>query len=341
MAITASALPNILSEIERQWRDGINKSDYIADVDTIRALREQQTATVTLAVGSKEVKAKTVWIESCTTGLADCTDDCEFDGPESNTNGVEYSLDLCKEATFKVETEVNLRGNHFTPEQFIANELLMKMKELDEWYNQQALAVLEAEAGIPDLNRLPAGWTWDSVAGNIVVPSAHIESIAGFNHLAYIGKVNKFPNPFVISGYAWYNAYLTAMQNAGNGEGSGDEQRRRMMKAYFDLLTVDNETAPDLRTFIVNKGSVAFAEHAWNANAGVNDYIRIGQYRFTMASKNIPGLVYDVFSEQKCTSTSKVYEVYKLKLNGAIMVNPTVCNADRTGIIKLRSTLAV
>ena len=282
---------------------------------------------------------RTTWLENCTLAVADCTDDCGIDGPEASSDSVDYDLNLCKEVTFKVPKEEAVRSDFHSSEQLVAHNMLLGMKLLDEWYNQQVVSSLELNAGTPDITRLPPGFTWDGTNEQVVVTPELAQSMGGFNLLAYMAKVNKYMDPWLLSGFMWWLPYMEAQQNEANLDGKGAAVRSRLMPAYFDVQDLDTAVAPDFRAFLMQKGSLAAYDHAWYKDAPKD--FRIPQSRMSIESRNIPGVFYDLIEEESCGTGSEIYGAWKLKLNSALMYNPTICNSTNNGVVKLIGSLGV
>lgn len=343
MSLVASNLQRVLFKADTLWETGVHKKQYEADVTTLKAVKEQQTAQLELVVqgngGKKKAMVRATWLENCALAAQDCTDDCNITGPEASSDSQDYDLNLCKEVPFKVAKEEAPRGNFFSGDDLVAHNLLASMKILDEWYNQQIVASLELNAGTPDINRLPPGFTWDPVEEQVVITPALANSMGGFNLLTYMAKVNKYTDPWLLSGFMWWLAYTEAQQNEANLDGKGDAVRSRLMPAYFDVQDLDTAVAPDFRAFLMQKGSLAAYDHAWYKDAPKE--FRIPQSRMAIESRNVPGLFYDLIEEESCGTGSEVFGAWKVKLNAALLYNPTICNSTDNGVVKILGSLGV
>jgi len=327
---TAANLATIVTTADKVWKDNMSNPDYVANVEALEAIRKEQTASFPdLQDPAKDNTVKVVWIDHCDATLANCTNDCTIGGAELSADGKDYTLDLCKTSGFNIK-EKALRSSVLTYDELVAKGLLSRMKLLDEWLAQQAIVKLEAFRGVAE--NLPAGLTWANASGDTEIPRAQW-NLSLIPQLQRLGIMNRFTSPFLLSGSNLWVDYMNAEANMGNDNGKGDAARMKMFRTYFDLWNVDTLTAPDLKTYLVNRGAVAFVNKAYYG-AFPTEYMT--QRRYSIASRNLPGVRYDVVYTNECVSNEIIHK-FSLYVKAGIFLNPTGCTETRTGIIALEN----
>ncbi len=323
---SASDLVKVQMKSDQMWVDNIGTGYYDSEVDTVLAiLKEQKTSDSFRELRSSE-KDKTVtmvWLNDCTETVADCSNDCTVGGDELASDSEDYALNICKTTGFTVK-EKELRGNVFSPDELIARGMLQKIKLLDEQLNVAILAKIEAGRGVNEY--LPDGW--ENVDSDTVVPSSEF----GTNmipRLIMTGKINRFKNPFVLSGEAlWYEQW-NAMIDQMNGEGKGDASRFTKIRLYNDLFNIDSANAPNKKLYLIHQGALALITKSYY---NIKPVTYMDNVRYSVPSMKIPGVYYDVIYKNECSSNEMLHK-FSLTLNAGIFLNPTGCSETRTGII--------
>ncbi|MES2395671.1 MAG: hypothetical protein V4549_06695 [Bacteroidota bacterium] len=334
---TCAILSKVQLLADLKWADSAKNKDYIAEVATLTAIRENQT--VLIEELQNPMKDKTVtlyWPEQCDDTTEACSNDCVVSGPKPGTQCKDYALSMCRTASFSVD-EKAYRAIAPTFEEAVAVSMLRKMKSLDEWLAVQAVTKLDSNKGV---NAYTAGK--GTVSGFNTNIAAAYWNASLFGYLSLVTKKNKFTNPYLISGTNLYEADFNARMNAGNAEGKGAAEMFKTLKTYFDVFNVDTTLSPDLVTFLVNQNALAFHNKAyWNWNAGDQQAEKWGGvgsstgYRYKVESKNLPGVFYDVTYKIVCANDETTHS-WQIKFTGDIFVNPVGCNINNTNILKFK-----
>lgn len=327
MAITNGALPLILEKASTLWPGNMSESDFTAKIDTLFAIRDQQTArlqTVNLPDG---VDVRIAWMTQCDLTVDNLTaTDCSFSGPEADVEKMDLSIDQAKETKFSVPLDA-WRDNIFGFADAVATNLIRAQVAQAEAVAQYCVGVIEANLG---QNTYDAGGTWTVSGTDNTIPSSQWDSTALFGRFQIAAAKNRFDNPFLLSGENLYQLAYMARTSQGNGEGKGDFVRINEMPIYNDIFNVDSVNSPDLKTYMINRGTLAFASKGYYPTRP--ESLNGNFQRFSITNRFFPQLVHDVETLVDCTSGVwkqhwKVIPRYKL------FINPTGCTATRTGIL--------
>lgn len=337
MAITATELTTAMVKQDLMWADSQRKQDYEANAVAANALIENTTAKLDVIQDTsnmKKRKVKIYWNDVCDPTVATTTPDyCSITGTAPNSNALEYDITKKVSSKFTID-EALYTTNMMTIEEVFADTLLKHMKALDEKVAQVSVSSLDAFA---QENALQSGLGCTDATGTwietFINPSLWSPSIMGY--LKRIAIKNKFGSPVLLDGSNLYDHYWNAQMNAGNSNGAGAKNMfdNSGIKLYFDLFNVD--AVADKSSFLMNRGAVAFAHKAWwdsfSQNAPKVD--SDGRRKFSIPSKNIAGLKYDVYITSDCSAQFEKHNVLLVAeydiLNGA----PACDHA--TGVIKL------
>ena len=321
-----SALPTILAKVSEKWMDPALNSDYVARVEGIKAIQNEQRVNLgEFKVKNKLNVVEVAWLKGCDITDQACSDDCTNTGTELESAVQEHALTLCRESKFTV-LQKGFRTNLFDPADAIAMGLLRAMKSLDEYWNKMVYTKLNTFAGVNAFDSTL--WTLGNVPQGIEteVPAASL-TVALVPELNLAAYANFMSNPFLLSGSTLYTQIWTAMMNGVNPEGQGTARMWDGIRKYFDLQWADSQNSPDKLFYLIDQGAVAYVNKAWYETPQSTKF----DERFTMASKNIPGLLYDVIYTQTCSSNDIVHG-YTVQTLGDIFLNPVPCEATRTGV---------
>lgn len=332
---TCALLANVQLEIDSVWADSAKKKDYIASVEAITAIRENQT--VRIAELENPLKDKTVtlyWPEFCGATTQACTTDCTPGGTKPGTSCKDYTLEMCREAVFSVD-HIKYRAVATTFEEALAVSMMANMQALDEWIAQQAISKLHLNKGV---NQFTGGV--GTVAGfSTTVPAANWNANL-MSYFSLVSKKNKFNSPYLLNSTNLYQAYENAQDNAANANGAGAKNAFSKLKMYFDIFNMSTVLGSDSYSFLVNKNALAFvSKNYWNwagTDGQSEQFGGVGSSagkRYKIASLNLPGVFYDVVQKTSC-SGSEITEDFKLSFNGDIFVNPVPCNPNNIGILE-------
>lgn len=332
MAITASALPALLLRADDVWAENATRADVMAEVEVVKALKANQTARVEEAVRASKTRTHTItWINSCSPTVQNTTDSCTWITDEGSTDSDDITLSTSKEAGFRVAID-DFRGNEFEAMDVVARNLLARDKELAEGIAAAGVAFIEANLG---QQTYTAGSTWTvSGTGNTIPADQWNASL--MVKLGIAAKKAKFVSPYIITGENLAIEYQEAMANNANAEGKGNWSMFGRMPIFFDLINIEEANTTGgtttYKSYLLDRGSAAFINKAFFSPRPEEIMGEAARLRFTMESKHIPGLLYDVEKTTKCVST-KVYEYWKMTALYGFFLNPTGCTATHKGIL--------
>lgn len=329
MANTNSVLPLVLERATTIWPDSMTAADFTPNWEALKALSENDTARKDFINLPDGVDARIVWLDNCDIAVDEsCSNDCTFTGVEAASYKKDLSIDQCIESTFSVKMDA-WRDNAFAMSDAVAVNLNKVMVAHLENVTQKGIAFLNSNGGT---NVYTNGGSWTVDASGTSIPAAQWDSTAIFGALVRTAKKNKFNNPYLISGENLDQLFFMSQTSAMNGEGKGDANRIAQMKAYFDLFNVDDVNDPDLVTYIMNRGAVAFLSKGYYGNAP--QVLDGNMTRFSVTNRFFPQLVHDVEKYNACTG-GVWSEHYKVITRFDFELNPLGCTAARTGIMRL------
>lgn len=330
--ISASTISQAIVAADRMWKDDMRKADFEANVGILNALIAEQNANVEILTGSeKERDVKVTWLGNCTNAVADDdNNDCTIDGEQVGSDSKVYSLTVKKMYKFSIDENAFRNNNHSMPEA-LATQFMLADKALCEAACATAMARIESFKGtnvVTDgIGTVNAGTTETDIAA----------ADWNANTFAYLYRVaiqNQFSNPFLLSGTNLFEDRLTTMLAESNANGKGNANLFKLMRTYFDLFNIDPANSPNLKSYMINRGSVAFASKNYY-NAVPTRYK--DDDRYSIASRHIPGARFDVIYKNRCSGETILHD-FKLKFKYDFFLNPQGCDADRTGILAFNRT---
>ncbi len=323
---TTTDLQNIRGRADVLWIDG-QQGATPPEVGVLQAIIAKQTAKVERFKQTDGgcVTAELNWIKETALEVTDNTA-CEIGGTTGDSANKTYTLGVNKVVNFTVKEEEHC-GNEYSMEEAIASLMNDATKAMEEYAASVAVAKIEANKGV---NALTAG------KGNVVGTETYIDSAQWDAKLmAYFKRcaiINKFSNPYLISGNNMFENVWIADKEYGNWDGKGNVAMYAAMQMYFDLFNIDAVNDPDLKTYMLNKGALAFVSNAYYAGKGIVDYGI--QKRWSETSKVIPGLVYDVHYDTTCGANDFMEHNFKIKAKFDIFASPVnALYPTRTGIL--------
>jgi len=332
MSITAgvfseSALVNIQVKADQIWNDRIQKMDYVPEAEVVKCIIEQTTAMFGDLKGKKDPSIDIGWINACDVSADSCTD-CTISGTELSTNVDEKYLNRSQCAEFTV-CENDFRDNFFNIEDVIAKGFLKASLSLDQWWAAQVVAVLNANVGVNELGTSGKG----TVSGTTTYINPAYWDANLFGYFARAAIVNRFQRPMLISGANLFESKFIA-----DFEACCENKRGKFgsMDVCFDLFNIESVNSPDLMTYMLNKGSLAFVTKAYyEGNSAANPVKYMDQHRWSMPSFYLPGVTYDVHYDNECSGCGDFFtHNFKVKTFGDIFLNPVGCTSTRTGILE-------
>jgi hypothetical protein len=323
---TCAQLQKIMVEVDRIWADNQQAMDYIPEVGVLTAIRENQTARLAeLENPEKDNVLKVFWPADCSETLDDCDDDCSIGGPEPESGCKEFELDICKKAGFSIK-EKTFRTINGTKEQYVAKSMAKRLKELDEFLAQTAVAKLNAFAGD---NAFLGGIGDPDAAGTYIAASYWTPDVYGY--FAQVAKMNKFGSVYMIHGSNLYQMNWQAQLNNLNQNQKDQLAKINTIKSYWDPFNVDSVNGNEKVSYMVARGAVAFANKAYYPLNNPVNYK--DDSRWSIESKALPGVFYDVYYTNECINND-VKHSWTVYVKAGIHSNPLGCDANKTGVIK-------
>ena len=325
---SASNMRSALERSDKMWKDDMLKVEYEADVDVVLAIQKEQNATLKpITDDRKDVDIDVFWVDACGMTPQDCTPLCENDFALLESKKKSYALDLCQEIGFSVMEESG-RTNLVDMEEQVAKGILMASKELDEWWAQMVVAKLETFVGI---NTVTNGR--GTVVGTDTFISDADWTPSIFAYFSRVAKMNKFKNPYLLSGANLYELAWETAYDRANGEGKGADAKLKSMRKYFDLFNIDTVNDPDMVTYLMNRGAVAMGFKNKHPSTP-KEFNGAGLTKSRTASRNIPGVAYDTTYSNTCIGDD-IKHTWKFKIRGGVFNNPTGCTDGRNGVLRM------
>jgi hypothetical protein len=308
------------------WADPMKNNDLIADVITAKAVLENQSVNFTEITGTKNQELRVEWLTKCDITVGACSDDCTIDGADASPACKDYEIGCLYETEFKVPLRA-YRDRTIEMQQSIAFQKLAHMMALDERIAQYVIAGLVTNAG----DNLFPGGVGDADPGiTYIAPQYWDDAIWGY--FDQVRRLNKFRNPYLITGNNLYQLLFNRPLESANAQGGAANVRKiNTLRVYQDPENIEAH-APG-QTFLVHKTAVALLNKAWNKINPINAEVKAGQYwEWSEESKNLPGVFYDFTMKETC-SGNDFYQAFKIKFHGLFAANPFPCHDDNTGVL--------
>lgn len=312
---------------DRMWKDDMTKADFEANVDILNAIRGEQNASLRLLEdGEKDRDVKITWVNNCDAVVeATTADDCDLAGIEAGTDTKTYKIENSRMFKFTVD-EMDQRTNEISFAETVAVNFLRADKALADSIASFAIPTIEANLGV---NTVTAGvGTFNTGTGDTDIAAADwTERI--FAYFYRVALMNKMPNPYLLSGQTLFDDKFLALMKEGNSDGKGSANLFRSMRQYYDLFNIDTANTPLFKSYMVNRGSMAFASKNYY---GATPIKYKSQDRYSIASRNIAGLRYDVYYTNRCSGNTIKHD-FMLKAHFDYFTNPIGCDDNRTGFL--------
>lgn len=326
--------------IKQQWIPKIAVFDYI------KSLQTAQVNTAFNTRAKKDFDIEVMWMNTCADLLIE-NQSCVRGGEEASTNAKTYKLEKEIVAGFTVRDD-EFRDNEYDADVAIAKLFLQADRQISEAFAIHLVEQLHLFAGV---NQVTNGKGFinpvDDTITDIHPSDWTAEIMAYFNRVMHL---NRFSNPAMITGSNLYETLFVSEAMALNSDGKGDWRLWGKMPIWFDLFNVDTPTEPDLFTFMVEQGSIAMANKAFNPTMAKY----LDHYQYTMPSKFMSGMTYDVFYDNACNDSESarypdmVVHNWKIKFTADLFLNPYGCDAeedehgvqtggDNSGVLRFRN----
>jgi hypothetical protein len=329
MSTVAGAFSETVLLNQRVLAEQISFDDRIVQqfkpqFEILNAVKAAQTAQVLTPLAQrKDVDVTVMWENFCEIAADTCGEDCTIGGTKSSTNTKDYAITFCKEVGFSMD-ENDFIDNEF--DMNVAKALLMADKSLTEAFAQYAVAQIESFKGA---NALTTGK--GVVVGNdtYIDPAYWTPAIAAYLTRCII--MNKLTNPVFASGSLLWEQYYVAQANNANANGKGDFNLWSGFQPYFDMWNVDSVNEGTLKAYLISQGALAMANKTYNPAVPQRTW---DFTRYTMPSRWLPGMSYDVFYNNECVGTNKLIQHnYTVRFKGDIFLNPLGCDQLNTGVL--------
>jgi hypothetical protein len=320
-------LTAVQAKADAIFADPILNNDAVVDAIAAKAVLEQQQGMVRMPsiTGTKNKELRVEWLTKCSPTTSECSDDCTITGEDATPECKDYELECLRESSFKVAERV-YRDRTIEKVEAVAFNMLRHMAAMDEYVAQYVLTGLAAAAGT---NLFTGGVGNVSGTTTYIAPQYWDDAIWGY--FDQVRRLNKFRNPYLITGNNLYQLLFNRPLEAGNADGVGNFRKMQTLKVYQDPENV--ETVAAGQSFLIHKGSVALITKAWNPMNPANAVEPApGYFLWSEPSRNLPGVNYDIIMQQSCSSND-FHEAYKIQLNGLFAVNPYPCDDDNTGVL--------
>lgn len=329
MAFTV-AIPELYRSIEVAWNDAIQRTQFIAEAEAARICLEQQTARIEPLIqgagpDAKTRKVRVHWLNACAITDSAPTDECDPATTELTDAKEDYEITGFREAKFKTSWKVHRTTPH-NLNQTVATGLLMAGKVLDEYLAGQFFAFLAANNGAheytPVIGSAGAGDVWEVADADMTVDL--------MPQFLLSARFAKFSTPYMVHGLNLWTERFKAGQYADNADGKGENNLFSRLPMFWDPVGASESSVSD-QSWLINKSAVALSTANFYDMAPAEF---AGSHRvYKIASRNLPGVYYDVHEQEICTSDDMVLS-YKLKANFEYLLNPLGCVSTRTGILQ-------
>lgn len=316
----------VQAEIDRIWADNQTKVDFQSYAESLRVIKERQTAELRdLENSEKDETVKVYWATDCNTSIEDCGDDCDPSGPELEARCKEYVLDICKQANFTVR-EKTFRASKLSRQEVVAKGMMKRMKELDEYLAQTVISKLDAFAGVNSFAGI------GSVGGDgttYIDASFWTPNIMGY--FSQVALMNKLSGAYMIHGTNLWNVMWQAQFNNLNQDQKDQMAKLGSLPQFWDPFNVDLVNSPVLASYMIARGAVAFVNKAYYPLNSPVTYM--DDMRWSVESPSMPGVFYDVIYKNRCLG-NEIYHDFSIQVKAGIFDNPYGCDEERTGVLK-------
>jgi hypothetical protein len=327
-SIDCGYLATVQAMADELWTDPIKNIDFIASAESARAVLEnQQVNLAPLQSTTKNYTVSLEWLQVCDLVVEACSDDCSIDGDDASPVCKEYELSCLGELAFKVFDRV-YRDRTIDAQKSVAYNMEIRKKALDEALAQAVDAALLLYAGTNVFTGSPG-----TVGAHVTTIPAASWNDNIWGYFARVARGNKFRSPYGISGDNLFQLIYNRLAELQNADGKGNVAKMGDLRNRMYLDPENIEVIAAHYTFLIHKTAVAILNKAWYPVGAANAVkLTADRMAWSEASRNLPGIYYDIFTERGCTNND-YYTAYKLQAHGLFAVNPTPCSETNTGIL--------
>lgn len=339
MAAFNVSLPNVLAALDEVMPGNIHAGDNPADVASLVGQLTRQTARFNFIEGTGFGKKKRQflvhWTKHCAPTVGSVTDECDLATEMSTDDSTTYTLEAPKEVGF-LEDQGGPQDRYRTAPHDrameIAKQIVRHLNAMDTYMAEQYIAFLVANKGEHEFTEATIGSAngldWE-VAANMWTDGLALE-------MSLAAQIARFPQVYILDGLNLYNIIRKAGFYGANDNGRGEAAIWDSMTYVSDPLKM-RTAAPDT-TFVINPGSIALVTDNWYDP--VPQQPAPGHTVFTLPSRNLPGVSYDVTRIDACSDNGYVTS-WKFRVNYKFVINPEGCKADRTGILSYKKIAGI
>lgn len=321
--LTPGDIVLIKIKAEQIWADNQVERDYVAHVDTFKAIKAEQTAKIVpLENKEKDNVVTLTWLTECADMLSDPTNDCVRGGPTPDADSQDYVLNITKKASFTIP-EKRFRSSTYSKEEVIARARLAALKQLDEWYTQRLVSAIDSFAGVNQFNGGIA-----TIQGTDNFISATQFNADAIGYFIQAGIINKFKNTYLLNGNNMFQQFWKANNTGGNNDMAEQMARFSQMRKYWDLFNIDAIVGAK-KSYLIDRGAIAEVNKAYYDPTPT---VYFDHIRYSTPSPSLPGVTYDEIYDNRCVS-DEIYHNFDITLKGGVFLNPKGCNADVTGVL--------
>jgi len=311
------------------------KADSQAWFATLKAVKENNRWQFgELSRSDKDITVQAIYAHLCADNAAPYTSDayCTQTCGQPSTNAKTFTLNTPIYDCFSLYNSVG-RTNEINMDELWATSRIAVDKNLLQLASQNLIsAVIEPNLGV------------STYFGKGVQNGHEMQFNSAYftaslvPELMQIAVRNKFNDFYLLDSGLLYNAIQAAKFNAGNANGAGDALAFGTLKYYADLYNIDLVNTPDRVMYMIEPNAIGFLNRANNANITKAAPVQVAadEWRWSEESVLMPGIVYDVHMTIACDPASdEKITTYKYIMRGGAWVNPTGCDSDNTGILRL------
>lgn len=321
----AAALAAIALRAEAMWT-GAQALNNPVNAEAARAVLVNQTAQFREFddYTTKNKKVNVTWLDTCDLVDEECEPNCEITGPEIDAQVEEYEPTICRKIDFSVD-ETAGRDDIYTVQEKSAAALSRAIGKLDEFWARQVMSSLDLYAGV---NAFPAPWTYDAANRTTNIPAAQY-NLSMYANLILQAQRNNLGNAYFIENGDLMAELLNAQLDGGNWDGKGDLARSQALRMYHDLFNFGKAGVTD-SLFAINPNAVAMKTVNYNADSPKTLGGTVQQVVYTVPSRVLPGVKYDVYYSFTCTTPAGAarahyVHAWRIETNGFVALNPTDC----------------
>lgn len=321
-------------KLDQIWADSQVNTDYIAEVEALRVLQSNQRGVSfpDLTDPTKDRKVKVIWLSNCpdSTSVTAIDDVCEIGGTEIGDNCKDYELTRNAMVEFKIARK-KYRTSMWSKEEVAARALLENMKALDEYITEDVISILDTFRGTNQY--VPSPFT--QAFNETIIPAAYWTPNL-FGYFAQAAIKNRMRDAYMLSGNNLFQTQWMVEMESGNAQnGAANLNKVNSMRKYFDLFNLDSVLGAQ-KTFLIRPTAVAFVSKNYNTNsAPVPVGGNVGHDLYSMQSKNLPFITYDVIHTVECDN-DEYYDKWRLEARYDLLLNPVSCTGGKTGILAAR-----